>query len=74
MATRKVSKIKLVQSAVVGFGFRAIERVKGSLPNDGDHLSEASGRTIQNVDDPETTPEVGELNVACFPKGIGVVL
>jgi hypothetical protein len=52
---------------VNGMGFRAIERVKGV-----DHTPLITwvrhvGELLPDAYDPQTTPEVGELDVACFP-------
>jgi transposase-like protein len=52
---------------VNGMGFRGIERVTGVHHTTVIHWVRQVGERLPDAYDPETTPEVGELDVACFP-------
>ncbi len=52
---------------VNGMGFRAIERVKGVHHTTLISWVRPVGELLSDDYNPQTTPELGELDVACFP-------
>ncbi len=48
-------------------GFRAIERVKGVHHTTLISWVRPVGELLSDDYDPQTTPDLGELDVACFP-------
>jgi transposase-like protein len=60
-------KRECLKMYVNGMGFRAIERVKGVHHTTLITWVRQVGELLPDAYDPQTTPEVGELDVACFP-------
>jgi transposase-like protein len=60
-------KRECLKMYVNGMGFRAIERVKGVHHTTLITWVRQVGELFPDAYDPQTTPEVGELDVACFP-------